>query len=531
MAKIFVCYRREDTGGYARLLFDRLADHFGANQIFMDVSAIAPGIDFVEAIRKRVADCDVVVAIVGRQWLSAKDADGSLRINNPNDYVRLEIASALRDGIRVIPALVGGAPPLKAEELPDDLVGLSTLNAWQASEQDFAASVQRLIDTLDRAVAMSVAERRIRTSSQTSLKRSEQETSELRRWILLYVPSRPLTWALHVLFFMVFGLSFFVLIATGWVFLSGKISAMSAWLPLVGAAAFFGIILLLLRAIIFIFEPDAATNRLRRWLLLYAPNRLSVALLHVFFFLNIVFGVLVGLGLATLVLQQPALLPYAIFPGVIWLTVVLVIREIASNMDPLRDPTSSRSWLTTLFFLWRPRTALAWMPRVIFYASLFLGLLLIFFSGLFDGDGNLTEEIRTVLSNAVLFGALIVAARGWSNSLQRRPISRAPLLKRMPSLLFPAPRTLRAIWFAWLLFVMGMAATIALLIGKAEALPYLGMPPKANVTLYTVMFAVLALSSGAWAFLRAEPAAVSETAPKGSSFLDEATGHTGVGRP
>src|SRR4051794_20054159 len=118
MAKIFISYRREDTGGYAGRLFDRLTEYFGSGQVFMDIAGIEPGADFAAAIEERLSDCDVFIAVIGLNWLSAKAKDGRPRIEDPNDYVRLEIATALRDAVRVIPALVGGATLPRADDLP-----------------------------------------------------------------------------------------------------------------------------------------------------------------------------------------------------------------------------------------------------------------------------------------------------------------------------------------------------------------------------------------------------------------------------
>jgi hypothetical protein len=109
MARIFLCYRRDDSGGYAGRLYDRLGQRFGHDNLFMDIDTIAPGLDFVEAIEKAVGTCDVLLAVIGRQWLTSTDSQGQRRLDNPEDFVRLEIVTALVRQIRVIPVLVGGA--------------------------------------------------------------------------------------------------------------------------------------------------------------------------------------------------------------------------------------------------------------------------------------------------------------------------------------------------------------------------------------------------------------------------------------
>ena len=100
MAKIFISYRRDDSAGHAGRLYDRLRDHFGPDQVFMDIDAIVAGRDFVDAVRRAVRGCDGLVAIIGREWLTISDASGSRRLDDPGDLVRQEIATALDLGIR-----------------------------------------------------------------------------------------------------------------------------------------------------------------------------------------------------------------------------------------------------------------------------------------------------------------------------------------------------------------------------------------------------------------------------------------------
>jgi len=106
MPGIFISYRREDTAGHAGRLFDRLTQHFGKGRIFMDVSDIEPGTDFVEAIDKAVGSCDILIVVIGREWLTCADPGGHRRLDDPNDFIRLEAATALKRNIRVIPVLV-----------------------------------------------------------------------------------------------------------------------------------------------------------------------------------------------------------------------------------------------------------------------------------------------------------------------------------------------------------------------------------------------------------------------------------------
>jgi hypothetical protein len=119
--QIFINYRREDGRWSARSLYDRLVTRFGRKQIFMDVDTLKPGVDFFRAIEKSVGSCDVLIAIIGTQWLSCSDAEGRRRLDDPEDFVRVEIATALRREIRVIPVLLDGATMPRQSDLPDDL--------------------------------------------------------------------------------------------------------------------------------------------------------------------------------------------------------------------------------------------------------------------------------------------------------------------------------------------------------------------------------------------------------------------------
>jgi hypothetical protein len=145
-AKIFVNYRREDASGYAGRLYEWLSGRFGRDRVFRDVNAIEPGADFVAAIENEVASCEVVLVVIGRQWLGCA-SDGQRRLDNPNDYVRLEIASALAGNVHVIPVLVEGASMPRGHELPDDLKPLARRQALEVSETRWEFDVGRLIDT------------------------------------------------------------------------------------------------------------------------------------------------------------------------------------------------------------------------------------------------------------------------------------------------------------------------------------------------------------------------------------------------
>ncbi len=150
MSRIFISYRRADTSGYVIAIYDRLAKQYDPAHIFRDLDTIDYGDDFVERLEQAVQSCDVLLAVIGRNWVSVTDSNGRRRLDNPHDFVRLEVATALRRGIRVIPLLVGGASMPYADELPDDLKSLSRRNALEVSDRDFHPHMDRLIHAIDR---------------------------------------------------------------------------------------------------------------------------------------------------------------------------------------------------------------------------------------------------------------------------------------------------------------------------------------------------------------------------------------------
>jgi hypothetical protein len=151
MTGIFISYRREDSGPYAGRLFDALVRHFGEDSVFFDVDGISPGEDFREVIQRTGSSCDVMLAVIGRQWTTAQDKNGRIRLSNENDYVRMEVGFALKRGIRVIPVLVGGAEIPEPSALPSDLRDLVFRTAWELSDKRFHQDVQSLVDALKKA--------------------------------------------------------------------------------------------------------------------------------------------------------------------------------------------------------------------------------------------------------------------------------------------------------------------------------------------------------------------------------------------
>jgi len=151
--KIFINYRRGDEPGFTHALLGRLEQAFPAERLFIDVDNIPPGEDFVHALESQVAQCDALLAVIGNGWLDAADERGSRRLDDPTDFVRIEIESALKQGKRVIPVLVHEARMPRPDELPEAIRPLATRNAVRLTHERFRADVQGLIKALQGALA------------------------------------------------------------------------------------------------------------------------------------------------------------------------------------------------------------------------------------------------------------------------------------------------------------------------------------------------------------------------------------------
>jgi hypothetical protein len=147
---IFLSYRRSDTGGYAGRLVEELEVRFGKGSVFQDVAAIAPGSDFAHAIETAITHCQVLIVLIGDTWLAERDAGGRLRLHDPNDFVRMEVAAALRAKRPVLPVLVEEGKMPAAGALPSDLEGLARLQALELSDTRWEYDVERLASAIRR---------------------------------------------------------------------------------------------------------------------------------------------------------------------------------------------------------------------------------------------------------------------------------------------------------------------------------------------------------------------------------------------
>ena len=149
--RVFISYRREDSSGQAGRLYDALSKQLGPENVFMDVDTIDIGVEFKEAIESAVGSCDVLFAMIGPRWLTVVDSSGERRLEREDDFVRLEIETALMRNIRVVPALVGGALMPEPEDLPESLAPLARRNALEMADGPrWGYDVSRLVNLLDR---------------------------------------------------------------------------------------------------------------------------------------------------------------------------------------------------------------------------------------------------------------------------------------------------------------------------------------------------------------------------------------------
>lgn len=145
--QVFISYRRDDGAGYARAIAAELSKRFGSDRVFMDVDDIAAGNSFAEVIQRAVGSASVLLVLIGRRWRGEREG-ADARLNDPGDFVRLEVAAGLRRGMRVIPVLLDGTLMPAPAELPGDIQALAGLQALELGNTRFAADIDRLAAAL-----------------------------------------------------------------------------------------------------------------------------------------------------------------------------------------------------------------------------------------------------------------------------------------------------------------------------------------------------------------------------------------------
>ncbi|MGI9224455.1 MAG: toll/interleukin-1 receptor domain-containing protein, partial [Woeseiaceae bacterium] len=202
--QIFICYRRDDTAYVTGYINDQLSEEFGADAVFTDVDNIALGVDFRTILDETVGQCQIFLAVIGDNWLTARNADGELRLQDPSDFVRIEIESALQRNIPVIPLLVGKSKMPSKDELPESMRDLAFRNGTVIRPApDFHADIDRLVNSLKRylragsnesksedrkaatsAAAGQVAGERAKDRTKKQSAREENDASEPTRTII-----------------------------------------------------------------------------------------------------------------------------------------------------------------------------------------------------------------------------------------------------------------------------------------------------------------------------------------------------------
>jgi TIR domain len=181
MSCIFISYRRKDTAGYAGWLADRLGQAFSKDQIFRDLEDIEAGKEFTEVINKEVESSAVLLALIGPDWLCSEDEEGRRRLDDPQDFVRLEIASALKRKICVVPVLVGGATMPTAEELPAAIRALARRQAHELSDRRWDYDLGELVRIIRKAGVKRALRCNVRPVAPGARKRLSKPIANLAR--------------------------------------------------------------------------------------------------------------------------------------------------------------------------------------------------------------------------------------------------------------------------------------------------------------------------------------------------------------
>jgi eukaryotic-like serine/threonine-protein kinase len=147
---VFISYRRQDAAFPAGWLYEQLANTFGEPYVFKDVDSIRPGEDFVDVIKTAVRSCHTMLVVIGPKWLSMADKRGGRRIDDPDDFIRLEIETATSHNLQIIPILVLEAEMPSVDALPPSIAPLARRHAIEISSTRFKSDVARLIHAVDQ---------------------------------------------------------------------------------------------------------------------------------------------------------------------------------------------------------------------------------------------------------------------------------------------------------------------------------------------------------------------------------------------
>jgi chemotaxis protein histidine kinase CheA len=180
--RVFLSYRKEDTSGHALHLYEDLVERFGRENVFMDMRALEPGLDYEEAIDAALEICDVLLCLIGTRWMSAANEEGLRRLDDPDDWVSRELEAALaRPGVRVIPVLVERAQMPRRLDLPKTLASLARRQAFDLSNMHFAEDVARLVAVLERVAQQKAESAAVKREAREQEEQVQREKAEALR--------------------------------------------------------------------------------------------------------------------------------------------------------------------------------------------------------------------------------------------------------------------------------------------------------------------------------------------------------------
>lgn len=149
---IFINYRKDDSSWNALALYNELQKYFSKDQIFKDFNTILPGDDFVVSIDNALRKCDVLLVVIGKSWLDMKDVTGKRRLDDQDDFVRLEVATALARNIQVIPVLFDDVTMPRPEQLPQNMSALYRRQFVEIDSKRFEDDVRNLADAIKKVL-------------------------------------------------------------------------------------------------------------------------------------------------------------------------------------------------------------------------------------------------------------------------------------------------------------------------------------------------------------------------------------------
>ncbi|MEP6764537.1 MAG: toll/interleukin-1 receptor domain-containing protein [Gemmatimonadaceae bacterium] len=177
--QIFVSYRRDDSAYVTATIREKLEEHFARDSIFMDIDSVPLGMDFRKHLDDAVSRCDVLIAVIGDNWAATNPQTSARRIDDPSDFVRIEVEAALKRNIPVIPVLVGNATMPREQDLPEPLRELTFRNATEIrAGRDLGDHLNRLVKGLNKLFEAN-PETRSTAETETDLNRNTQPKEPL----------------------------------------------------------------------------------------------------------------------------------------------------------------------------------------------------------------------------------------------------------------------------------------------------------------------------------------------------------------